>query len=101
VAAESTHANISLEGRMDEKTPGQIAREATAKVAQAVGQENGAGMLRVQIPGDGTFTVPRNPHAIGELIRRLSAGGPSIWQGVGDVKFSAPKIGPEIPKATW
>jgi hypothetical protein len=101
VAAESTHADISLEGRMDEKTPGQIAREATAKVAQAVGQENGAGMLRVQIPGDGTFTVPRNPHAIGELIRRLSAGGPSIWQGVGDVKFSAPKVGPEIPKATW
>jgi hypothetical protein len=101
VAAESTHADLSLEGRMDEKTPGQIAREATAKVAQAVGQENGAGMLRVQIPGDGTFTVPRNPHAISELIRRLSAGGPSIWQGVGDVKFSAPKVGPEIPKATW
>lgn len=100
-APESPHGKMSLEGRMDEKTPGQIAREATTQVARQLGKEQGAGLLRVQIPGDGTFTVERNPHAIGELIRRISAGGPSIWQGVGDVKFSAPKVGPTIPKATW
>jgi hypothetical protein len=100
-APESPHGKMSLEGRMDEKTPGQIAREATTQVARQLGKEQGTGLLRVQIPGDGTFTVERNPHAIGELIRRINAGGPAIWQGVGNVKFSAPKVGPTIPKATW
>jgi hypothetical protein len=86
--------------RGTDMTPSEIAKEAKNQVANAIGK--GAGLLKINVPGDGTFTIERNPHAISELLRRISTSHPSIWQGVGGVKFSPAKpVLPKIPPASW
>jgi hypothetical protein len=61
-------------------SPSEVERAAKNAVAATISRTRGAGQMRVQIPGDGTFTIERNPHAINELMRRLQSAGVSIWK---------------------
>lgn len=66
-----------------------------AIASQASNGGKGAGQLVVRIPGDGTFTVQRNPVAIREFMRRIDRESSSIWS---DLKGRAPEGGaPEAP----
>jgi hypothetical protein len=61
-------------------TPGEVERAAKNAVASTVSRTRGAGQLKISVPGDGTFTIDRNPHAINELMKRLQSGGVSLWK---------------------
>jgi hypothetical protein len=34
----------------------------------------------MRIPGDGVFTVERNPYAIGQLLQRVKTSSPQMWK---------------------
>ena len=61
--------------------PGERGRVLTARVAKAIGK---GGVLRIQVPGDGTFTIDRNPVAIEELMARIKRGGVEMWGSLGE-----------------
>lgn len=63
-------------------TPKEVERMALANVSAAVGRMRNAGQLVVRIPGDGTFTVERNPHAIRTLLDKVLKSGPKLWKDV-------------------
>jgi hypothetical protein len=66
--------------RWDEMTPTEKAREANMAVSAAFGRAKGAGQVVMRIPGDGTFTVERNPYAIGVLLDRIKKSSPHIFK---------------------
>lgn len=62
--------------------PKEQERAVAALAAKLAGDANKAGSVSIKIPGDGTFTIARNPHSLGEVIRRISSAGPSPWKGI-------------------
>ncbi len=62
--------------------PKEQERAVAALAAKLAGDANKAGSVSIKIPGDGTFTVARNPHALAEVIRRVTSGGPTPWKGI-------------------
>ncbi len=77
---EATLKNTKITpARGDGMTATELARYAELAVAKAIGTMKSAGVIRVQIPGDGTFTIQRNPAAIAETIARIKKAGPSVW----------------------
>lgn len=77
VASQSSHERLNI-GR--DHTAGETGRYSVAAVAKALATERKAGRISVQIPGDGTFTIERNPYAIAEVIRRIRTSGPAVWR---------------------
>lgn len=63
-------------------TPTEWQRSVRLAIANAIGKQKKLGNLRLQIPGDGTFTIARNPVAISETMARIQRGGPSMWTDV-------------------
>lgn len=63
-------------------TPSEVERAMKNAVAATVSQARGAGQLTVSVPGDGTFTIERNPHAIQQLMQKLTSAGGGIWKDV-------------------
>ncbi len=97
----SERGQIGFNNTRGEMTPSEVAREAQNQVATALAKYKGAGQIVIDIPGDGTFTIERNPHAIQAVIKRIAAAPGGTWGGVGSVKNAPPVVGPQIPKATW
>ena len=60
-------------------TTKSVENQLRLAISKEVGASAGAGVIRVQIPGDGTFTIQRNPAAIAETIARIKKAGPSVW----------------------
>jgi hypothetical protein len=71
---------ISITRTSSSMTPGEVERAAKNAVASTISRTRGAGQMVVRIPGDGTFTIDRNTHAINELMKRLQSAGVSIWK---------------------
>lgn len=63
-------------------TKTELYRTAQAEIAKRLVSSLGAGRVTVQIPGDGTFTIERNPVAITEVIARIERGGAATWRGL-------------------
>jgi hypothetical protein len=63
-------------------TPSDLDAEVMMTTAAALGRHRGAGRLVVSIPGDGTFAIENNPHAIRALMAKIKSGGPSPWKGL-------------------
>jgi hypothetical protein len=61
-------------------TPTEKAREASLHVSAAFGRAKGAGQIVMRIPGDGVFTVERNPYAIGLLLDKIKKSSPQMWK---------------------
>lgn len=55
---------------------------AKVQAAEAEGDDTPLGRIRVQIPGDGTFTLERTTAALTETLRRIKAEGPAAWRGI-------------------
>jgi hypothetical protein len=88
--------------RSSDMTPRELHRAAQSKVARMLSDASGAGTISVQIPGDGTLTVARNPVAIQEVLDRLKTGGPSPWRGLiaGEKPQPMPKV-KGVPDAAY
>lgn len=97
----SARGPIRIDNPRSEMTPSEVGRAAVTEVSRALGTAKKVGQIQLDIPGDGTFTVDRTPHAIQTILDRIRAAPSSVWGGVGDVKFAPPRVGPQIPKATW
>lgn len=82
-------------------TPAENRTQALHRVSAALSRVKGAGKLTVDIPGDGTFTIERNPHAIQSLIKRITSGGSSPWKGLGAQGKAGPPKPPRYWKTTW
>jgi hypothetical protein len=100
-SAPSARGKIGFSNPRGEMTPNEVAREAQNQVATALARQKNAGQIVVDIPGDGTFTIERNPHAIQAVMKRIAAAPGGTWGGVGSVKNPPPSVGPWTPKATW
>lgn len=59
-----------------EHTHPQVAPKARLAMASILSK----GTIRLKIPGDGEFTIARNPEAIQATINRIKTGGPSLWK---------------------
>jgi hypothetical protein len=66
--------------RWDDMTPTEKGHEAKLAVSAAFGRAKGAGQVVMRIPGDGVFTVERNPYAIGQLLQRVKTSSPQMWK---------------------
>jgi hypothetical protein len=87
--------------RASDMTPTELHRIAKAKVSQQLSRASGAGTITVQIPGDGTFTIERNPHAIQEVIDRMKTGGSRPWRGLIANEKPLPKPKNNLPDAAF
>jgi hypothetical protein len=81
-AGKSERPDIGFKGHS--LTPGEMAKAAQAEVARALREMKPSGKVTIEIPGDGTFTINRDPHSIQEVLSRIHKGGPSPWQGLVD-----------------
>lgn len=68
--------------RGGDASPKEFEREATLRATTALSRVKKLGQIVVRIPGDGTFTVERNPYAIQTLIDRVKSGGPAVWKDI-------------------
>lgn len=83
-------------------TPAANRDQALRRVSAALSRVKGAGQLTVQIPGDGTFTIERNPHAIQTLLDRIKSGGSSPWGGIAEgAKPSKPPTADQVNLRAW
>jgi hypothetical protein len=87
-------------------TPATRRADVLSRAANSLAKEK----ITVQIPGDGTFTVNRNPAAIRGVLDRLKSGGTSPWRGLvaGEKPKPKPKprtfppdVFPDRPWTKW
>jgi len=69
-------------------TRSEMQGDAVTSVAKALSNYRNAGTVTVDIPGDGSFTVERNPYAIQRVIDRIKSGGAKPWQGLDAASLS-------------
>lgn len=75
--------------------------DALLREVAPANESTGAGVIAVQVPGDGMFTIERTEAAIRGTIKRILSGGTSPWQGVGNVPTKRPDGKPKLPRPTW
>jgi hypothetical protein len=80
-----TYSMVTQEGK----------QAAINRVKFASENARNAGMVSVQIPGDGTFTIRRTPQALEEVVKRIQQGGQSTWRGLVAGEKPPPKPKPK------
>jgi hypothetical protein len=86
-----TYSMMTQEGR----------KAVVNRVTFAAENARNSGMITVQIPGDGTFTIRRTPQAIQEVIDRMKAGGSRPWRGLIAGEKPLPKPKNNLPDAAF
>jgi hypothetical protein len=92
----SIHSESITKARqgVSDKQPGENYLDYAVRVRKA---ENAAvrasfldakGVITIEVPGDGTFAIERDPKAVHAVIKRISAGGAKVWQGLGAAPLS-------------
>jgi hypothetical protein len=72
-------------GRPNDLSKADLYTRAKLHIAKRLSGK-GAQTVTIQIPGDGTFTLERNPVAIREAIRRITKSDVSAWKNLATSK---------------